>query len=96
MSGRSYRPGALALVLQIVIVDLQSVFSERKKNLVSDSYATVRIAAAELLHDVFRSLGSERRFWRAPAGWLVDRCEWGRRGRLRVDHAHPALLDTSE
>jgi hypothetical protein len=48
---------SLALVLNIVVANLQSVFSEGKENLVPDRHARLSVPATELLHHVFRHLG---------------------------------------
>jgi hypothetical protein len=46
----------LAFVLNIVVVNLQAVFSEGEEDLVPDCHARLGIAAPELLHHVFRHL----------------------------------------
>ena len=86
---------SLALVLDVIVVDLEPVLTKRDQDLIPDRNAGFRVAEAQPLHHILRDLGGKRRLRRAASRWSETPFIRPRRKCIRIDDADSPLLNAA-
>jgi hypothetical protein len=82
-------------VLDVILVDLDPLFTKSYQNLIPDRNAGFRVAEAQLLHHILRDFGGKRRLWRAASRCSETSFIRPRRKRTRINDADSPLLNAA-